>query len=105
MITFWPIQKLINRAAGTQPLLGFFHGLNLDGQVRVRANLNSLCVPLRALPSSPLAQLIDEELVWIMLDRLGIKHPEAAGIRKCPSHDQGGRHALRCKTGTNRADN
>jgi hypothetical protein len=25
----------------------------------------------------------DEELVWIMLDRLGIKHPEAAGIRKC----------------------
>jgi hypothetical protein len=28
-----------------------------------------------ALPSSPL----DEELVWIMLDRLVIKHPEVAG--------------------------
>jgi hypothetical protein len=59
-------------------------------------------VPLRALPSSPLVQLIDEELVWIMLDRLGIKHPEAAGIRKCPSCSadmKGGRHALRCKTG------
>ena len=37
-----------------------------------------------------------------MLDRLGIKHPEAAGIRKCPScaaDMKGGRHALRCKTG------
>ena len=66
--------------------LEFFSDLNLDGQLRVRAKLNPLSgVPLRALPSSPLVQVIDEELVWIMLDRLGIKHPEAAGIRKCPS--------------------
>ena len=59
-------------------------------QPRPWAKLNPLSgVPLRALPSSPLVQLIDEELVWIMLNRLGIKpaltisfHPEAAGIRK-----------------------
>jgi hypothetical protein len=65
-------------------------------------------VPLRTLPSSPpLVQLIDEELVLIFLDRLGITHPEAAaGIRMCPSCSadmkgpmKGGRHALRCKTG------
>jgi hypothetical protein len=61
-------------------------GLNLDGQLRVRAKLNPLSgVLLRALPSSPLVQVIDEELVWIMLDRLGIEHPEAAGIKKCRS--------------------
>jgi hypothetical protein len=41
-------------------------------------------VPLRALPSSPLVQLIDEELVWIMLDRLGIKHPEAIASLRPP---------------------
>ena len=40
-----------------------------------------------------------------MLDRLGIKHPKAAGITEYPSYSadmKGGRHALsslRCKTG------
>ena len=54
--------------------------LNLEGQLRVRAKLKSL-----SGPSSPLVQVIDEELVWNMLNRLCIKHPEAVGIRKCPS--------------------
>jgi hypothetical protein len=39
-------------------------------------------VPLRAIPSSPLTQLLDEEVVWIMLDRLGVDHhPETANGR------------------------
>ena len=49
---------------------------------RRRPTSPSLCL---ALPSSPLVQFIDEELVWIILDRQGFKHPEALGIRKCPS--------------------
>jgi hypothetical protein len=58
----WPIQKLINRAQARSRFLTFSSSF---------LNLNPLSgVPLRALPSSPLVQLIDEELVWIMLDRL-----------------------------------
>ena len=39
------IQKLINRAQARSRFLEFFSGLNLDGQLRVRAKLN-LLLPL-----------------------------------------------------------
>ena len=68
----------------------------------MRSKLNPISgVPFRALPSSPHTRLLDEEVVWLMLDRLGIEHPEAAGIKTCTcgADMKGGRHALRCKTG------
>ena len=81
----WPIQTFMDRVMTRHRFHDFWGNLpTLEDQLRVRSKLNPMSgVPLRAIPSSPLTQLLDEEVVWIMLDRLGIDHPETAGIKKC----------------------
>ena len=99
----WPIQTFMDRVMTRHRFHDFWGNLpTLEEQLRVRSKLNPMSgVPLRAIPSSPLTQLLDEEVVWIMLDRLGIDHPETAAIKKCTCGEnmRGGRHALRCKIG------
>ena len=99
----WPIQTFMDRVLTRHRFHVYWKSLpTLEDQLRVRSKLNPMSgVPLRAIPSSPLTQLLDEEVVWIMLDRLGIDHPETAAIKKCTcgADMKGGRHALRCKIG------
>ena len=99
----WPLQKLIDRSMSRTRFKTFWRSLpTVEEQLRIRAQLNPLAnIPLRALPSVPLNKLNDSQFMWIIRDRLGMRHPEADGLDKCGCGKplKGGRHFRRCQQG------
>jgi len=101
----WPMQKLIGRSMSRGRFRDFWRALpTLDEQLRIRAMLNPLAGrPFRVLPNTPLNKLNDEQLIWIVLDRLGMNHPETTGLTKCTCTREPrlktGRHCKRCQVG------
>ena len=75
------MQKLIGRSMSRGRFRDFWRALpTLNEQLRIRAMLNPLAGrPFRVLPNTPLNKLNDEQLIWIVLDRLGMNHPETTG--------------------------
>ena len=110
IVKHWPsMQAFVDRNTTRDAFRSFWGNLRThtegrDAELRIRSVLNPLAgIPLRVLPNTPLHQLNDTEITWIMLDRLGMQHPEAIGLAKCNCRHKTevgtGRHSMRCGKG------